>query len=253
MKIKKSIKINNLKINYIFKERKKTGPKLSIVFLSGYKSDMKGKKAKFIDKLSNDYGFEYLRFNYSGHGNSEGKLEEQTISIWLKESLYLIKKNMNFPLILIGSSMGGWISLLISIKLRSRVKGIIGIAAAPDFTKRIINKLSPKEKKMYLKKKLIRISSEYDKSKYTFTKAFIEDAKKNFILKKQNYLPSKLSLLYGTADIAVTLSDQLKILNYFKFKETKLIISKESDHRLSSKRDLILLRQELDHMIRDSV
>ena len=160
---------------------------------------------------------------------------------------------MNFPLILIGSSMGGWISLLISMKLRNRVKGIIGIAAAPDFTKRIINKLSPKEKKMYLKKKLVSISSEYDKSKYTFTKAFIEDAKKNFILKKQNYLPSKLSLLYGTADIAVTLSDQLKILNYFKFKEAKLTILKESDHRLSSKRDLILLQQELDYMIKDSV
>ena len=79
-KIYKSIKVNNLKISYIFKERKKTGPKISVVFLSGYKSDMKGTKAKFIDKLSNDYGFEYLRFNYSGHGSSEGKLEEQTIS-----------------------------------------------------------------------------------------------------------------------------------------------------------------------------
>ena len=251
-KIYKSIKINNLKISYIFKERKKTGPKLSIVFLSGYKSDMKGTKAKFIDKLSNDYGFEYLRFNYSGHGNSEGKLEEQTISIWLKESLFLIKKNMNFPLILIGSSMGGWISLLISMKLRNRVKGIIGIAAAPDFTKRIINKLSPKEKKMYLKNKFIRVDSEYAESYYTFTSTFIEDAKKNYILKNQTYLPSRLSLFYGTSDNAVTLNDQLKILSCFKFKETKLIISKESDHRMSSKKDLVLLHRALEQMIKDS-
>lgn len=252
-KIYKNIKINNLKISYIFKGRKKTGPKLSIVFLSGYKSDMKGIKAKFIDKLSNYYGFEYLRFNYSGHGSSEGKLEEQTISAWLEESLVLIKNNMNFPLILVGSSMGGWISLLIANKLRSRVKGVIGIATAPDFTKKLINKLSPKEKQIYFKKKYICISSEYAESKYTFTKAFIEDAKKNYILKNQSYLPSKLSLLYGTADTAITLSDQLKILNYFKFKETKLTISKASDHRMSSKKDLILLQKELDHMIRDSI
>lgn len=252
-KIYKSIKINNLKISYIFKERKKTGPKISIVFLSGYKSDMKGTKAKFIDKLSNAYGFEYLRFNYSGHGSSEGKLEDQTISNWLQESLFLIKKNINFPLILIGSSMGGWISLLIAIKLKSRVKGIIGIAAAPDFINKIINTLSPKDKKMYLKNKFINLSSKYDESKYTFTDNFIKDAKKNYILKSQNYLPCKLNLLYGTADTTVTLSDQLKILNYFKFKEAILSISKGSDHRMSSKKDLTLLQRELANMIRDSI
>ena len=149
--------------------------------------------------------------------------------------------------------MGGWISLLIAIKFKSKVKGIIGIAAAPDFTKKLINKLSPKEKKMYLKNKLINISSEYAQSKYTFTHTFIEDAKKNYILKNQTYLSSRLSLLYGTADNAVTLNDQLKILNYFKFKETKLIISKESDHRMSSKKDLTLLQRELKQMVRDSI
>ena len=252
-KIYKSVKINKLKISYIFKERKKNGPKISVVFLSGYKSDMKGTKAKFIDKLSNDYGFEYLRFNYSGHGNSEGNIEEQTISSWLKEGLFLIKKNMNFPLILIGSSMGGWISLLIAIKFRSKIKGIIGIATAPDFTKRLIDKLSPREKKMYFKDKFINVSSEYTDSKYTFTSTFIEDAKKNYILKNQTYLPSRLILLYGTADNAVTLGDQLKILNHFNFKETKLIILKESDHRMSSKKDLFLLQRELKQMIRDSI
>ena len=252
-KIYKSIKINNFNINYIFRERKNAGPKISVVFLSGYKSDMKGTKARFIDKLSNDYGFEYLRFNYSGHGNSEGNIEEQTISSWLKESLFLIKKNMNFPLILIGSSMGGWISLLIAIKFKNKIKGIIGIAAAPDFTKKLIHKISAKEKKIYLKNKFINISSEYAESTYTFTKHFIDDAKKNYILKNQTYLPSSLSLLYGTADNAVTLNDQLKILNYFKFKETKLIISKESDHRMSSKKDLVLLQRELEQMIRDSI
>ena len=251
-KIYKSIKINNLKISYIFKDRKKNGPKISVVFLSGYKSDMKGTKAKFIDKLSNDYGFEYLRFNYSGHGSSEGKIEERTISSWLKESLFLIKKNMSFPIILIGSSMGGWISLLVTIKFKSKIKGIIGIATAPDFTKKLIKKLSAKEKKIYLKNKFIHVSSKYSESKYTFTSAFIEDAKKNYILKNQTYLPSRLSLLYGTADNSVTLNDQIKILNYFKFKETKLIISKESDHRMSSKKDLVLLQRELEQMIRDS-
>ena len=149
--------------------------------------------------------------------------------------------------------MGGWISLLIAIQFKSKIKGIIGIAAAPDFTKKLINRLSPKEKKVYIKNKFIYVSSEYAESNYTFTKAFIEDAKKNYILKNQTYLPSKLSLLYGTSDNAVTLNDQLKILSYFKFKETKLIISKDSDHRMSSKKDLVLLQRELELMIKDSI
>ena len=148
--------------------------------------------------------------------------------------------------------MGGWISLLVTIKFKSKIKGIIGIATAPDFTKKLIKKLSAKEKKIYLKNKFIHVSSKYSESKYTFTSAFIEDAKKNYILKNQTYLPSRLSLLYGTADNSVTLNDQIKILNYFKFKETKLIISKESDHRMSSKKDLVLLQRELEQMIRDS-
>ena len=252
-KIYKNIKINNLKISYIFKERKKTGPKISIVFLSGYKSDMNGIKAKFIDKLSNVFGFEYLRFDYSGHGNSEGKLEEQTISSWLNESLFLIKNKTKFPLILIGSSMGGWISLLIAIRLKRKIKGIIGIAAAPDFTKNLINKMTPKEKKMYLKKKILCFSSKYNEKPYIFTNTFIEDARSNYILKNIIYLPSRLNLLYGTADDTVTLNDQLKILRHFNFKETKLSISKGSDHRMSSKKDLVLLQRELEYMIRDSI
>ena len=148
--------------------------------------------------------------------------------------------------------MGGWISLLIAIKLKSKIKGIIGIAAAPDFTKKLFNKLSPKEKKMYKKNKFINVSTDYAESNYTFTSNFIEDAKKNYILKNQTYLPSRLSLFYGTSDNAVTLNDQLKILSCFKFKETKLIISKESDHRMSSKKDLVLLHRALEQMIKDS-
>ena len=252
-KIYKNIKINNFKINYIFKERKKNGPKISIIFLSGYKSDMKGTKARFIDKLSNNYGFEYLRFNYSGHGSSEGNLEERTISSWLDESLFLIKKITKYPVILIGSSMGGWISLLIAIKLKSKIKGIIAIAAAPDFTKKLINNLTPEEKKVYIKKKFISLASEYNDSKYIFNSAFIEDAKNNYVLKNQIYLPSRLVLLYGTSDTAVNLNDQLKILKYFDFKETRLSISKGSDHRMSSKKDLVLLDRELGNMIRDSI
>lgn len=249
-KIYKKIKINNLYISFIKSKRKKNGPSLTVVFLAGYKSDMKGKKARFIDLLRKEIGFEYLRFDYSGHGKSEGNIENQTISLWLEQAMYLIKKETNYPVILVGSSMGGWLSLLLSLRLKKKISGIIGIAAAPDFTKTVLKSLTKEQKDFYKKKEYIAIDSEYANSQYIFTKNFLEDAKKNYILINKNNIPSRLYLLYGTEDSSVSLDIQLQILKKINAKETKLFISKGSDHRLSSKEDLNLLKVMLDNMIK---
>ena len=109
----KIVRINGVKISYLYRPRLKKGPKVSIIFLSGYKSDMLGTKATFLDTLSKKIGYEYLRFDYSGHGSSEGKIEKQLLSDWVNEAYLLIKKKLNHPVIIVGSSLGGWIAFIL--------------------------------------------------------------------------------------------------------------------------------------------
>ena len=117
----KIVTINGLKISYKYRPRLKKGPKVAIIFLSGYRSDMLGTKATFLDKLSKKIGYEYLRFDYSGHGLSEGEIHKQLLSDWVNESYLLIKKKLNHPVIIVGSSLGGWIAFILLKKLHSKL------------------------------------------------------------------------------------------------------------------------------------
>ena len=246
----KIVSINGVKISYLHRPRLKKGPKVSIIFLSGYKSDMLGTKATFLDTLSKKIGYEYLRFDYSGHGSSEGKIEKQLLSDWVNESYLLIKKKLNHPVIIVGSSLGGWIAFILLKKLKKNILGVIGIGAAPDFTNNIIENLSSIQKKRYKDKGYISIKSDYGEKPYKFTKKFIEDSKKNFILLKNLEINTKITLLYGLQDSAVKLKTQIDLLKLFKTKNTKLIILNSSDHRMSSSLDLNLLEQTIKNMIK---
>ena len=108
---------------------------------------MLGTKATFLDTLSKKIGYEYLRFDYSGHGSSEGKIEKQLLSDWVNEAYLLIKKKLKYPVIIVGSSLGGWIAFILLKKFKKNILGIIGIGAAPDFTNDIIKNLSSIQKK----------------------------------------------------------------------------------------------------------
>ena len=143
----KIVTINGLKISYLYRARLQKGPKVSIIFLSGYNSDMLGTKAIFLDTLSKKIGYEYLRFDYSGHGASEGKIDKQLLSDWVNESYSLIKKKLKHPIIIVGSSLGGWIAFILLKRLKKYTLGVIGIGAAPDFTNDIIKNLSSVQKK----------------------------------------------------------------------------------------------------------
>lgn len=246
----KIVSINGVKISYLHRPRLEKGPKVSIIFLSGYKSDMLGTKATFLDTLSKKIGYEYLRFDYSGHGSSEGKIEKQLLSDWVNESYLLIKKKLNHPVIIVGSSLGGWIAFILLKKLKKNILGVIGIGAAPDFTNNIIENLSSIQKKRYKDKGYISIKSDYGKKPYKFTKKFIEDSKKNFILLKNFEINTKITLLYGLQDSAVKLKTQIGLLKLLKTKNAKLIILNRSDHRMSSSLDLNLLEQTIKNMIK---
>jgi pimeloyl-ACP methyl ester carboxylesterase len=246
----KIVSINGVKISYLHRPRLGKGPKVSIIFLSGYKSDMLGTKATFLDTLSKKIGYEYLRFDYSGHGSSEGKIEKQLLSDWVNESYFLIKKKLNHPVIIVGSSLGGWIAFILLKKFKKNILGVIGIGAAPDFTNNIIENLSSIKKKRYMDKGYISIKSDYGEKPYKFTKKFIEDSKKNFILLKNLEINTKITLLYGLQDSAVKLKTQIDLLKLLKTKNAKLTILNNSDHRMSSSLDLNLLEQTIKNMIK---
>ena len=141
--IKKNIIINNNKISYILKNKTKKGNKATIVFLCGYRSDKNGTKALFIEHLRKKLGFQYLRFDYSGHGDSSGNIDSLLFSDWINESRILIEKITKYPLIFVGSSMGGWIAFYLSSIIKKKVSGVVGISTAADFTMKLeSNKLS---------------------------------------------------------------------------------------------------------------
>ena len=249
----KIVTINGVKISYLYRPRLKRGPKVSIIFLSGYRSDMLGTKAIFLNTLSKKIGYEYLRFDYSGHGSSEGKIETQLLSDWVNETYYLIKKKLNHPVIIVGSSLGGWIAFIMLKKFKKSILGVIGIGAAPDFTYDIISSLSSSQKRRYINKGFISIKSDYGEKPYKFSKKFIEDSKKNFILFKNLNTNTKIVLLYGLQDNAVKLGAQIKLLKLLETKNAKLIILNGSDHRMSSNIDLNLLEQTVKNMIKDTL
>ena len=152
-----------------------------------------------------------------------------------------------------GSSLGGWIAFILLKKFKKDILGVIGIGAAPDFTNDIIKNLSSIEKKRYIDKGYISIKSDHEGKPYKFSKKFIEDSKKNFVLLKNLKINTNITLLYGLNDSAVKLETQIKLLKLLKTKNAKLVIANSSDHRMSSSFDLNLLEQTIRNMIKDTL
>ncbi len=145
---------------------------------------MLGTKATFLDTLSKKIGYEYLRFDYSGHGSSEGKIEKQLLSDWVNESYLLIKKKLNHPVIIVGSSLGGWIAFILLKKFKKNILGIIGIGAAPDFTNNIIKSLSSIQKKDIWIKAIYQLKVITEKNLINLRKSLLKILKKFCLIKK---------------------------------------------------------------------
>ena len=141
--------------------------------------------------------------------------------------------------------MGGWISLVIAKILKKRIVGVIGIAAAPDFTSKILKALNEKQKKLYEKNNHIKIKSDYDDKGYIFSRNFIEDSKKYFLLGEKTKLDCNVILLYGKNDKSVEYVSQLQLLCNLDCEKISLIVSRSSNHRMSSKSDLRILEDSI--------
>ena len=224
--------------------------KIGFLFFSGFNSDMMGTKAIRLYNWCKKNKYQCTLFDYSGHGKSSEKFIDSSITEWIEDSNEVLNKVTSAPQILIGSSMGGWIAIKIGLLNPKKTKGIITIAAAPDFTKRLWkNELSLKQKKDIIKNGFITIPSEYDNEGYIITKKNIDAGNKNLILTAKTLeIKHPLRLIHGDKDKAVSWKESLKIFNKCKSLNAELIIIKNGDHRLSNNKQLekiILTAQSL--------
>ena len=234
--------INKLKQRIAYKTVKGRG--LGIIFIHGLNSDMNGEKALTVEKYARKHKLNFVRFDFRGHGNSDGKFEDFTISDWKKDLVNVIDNLTRGPQILIGSSLGGWLMMLAARVRSSRVKGMIGLAAALDFGDNLYNNLTIKNKREIKNKGIIKYSS-FGFS-YFIRKNFFIDARKNKVLDKPYRYNKPLILIHGLNDNVVSSKVPKKILKKVTSKKIQIILLKNSDHRLSSKKDLQTLMSAID-------
>ncbi len=217
----------------------------TVVFLPGFRSDMEGDKASFLARRCAASGQAMLRFDYSGHGASGGKFEDGTMSRWSEDALVAIDRLTAGPLILVGSSMGGWIALLAALARPHRVAGLVGLAAAPDFTERLMwDAMAPPERTRLLTEGVLMLPSAYGPPT-TITRALIEDGRRHLLLDAPIPITAPVRLLHGQADPDVPWETSLRLAARLAGADVRVILVKDGDHRLSRPADLALLGETL--------
>ena len=243
----KYLKISNSKqIRYLHNDYNEN---LYIVFLHGFMSNIEGEKPKAIFKYAKKNKLGFLALEYSGHGKSSGKFTNGNISKWSKDVEVLIKKTVkknNF--ILVGSSMGAWLSLNQFKNFKKQIKGFLGIGSAPEFLENLMwKKFTKKMKKETIKEGIINLKrGNYE---YPITHQLIKDGRKNKILNKKIRSQISVTTIHGSKDEVVPQSYSKKVLKIFSRAKKKLVIIKNGDHSLSSKQGLKRIELELHKIV----
>ena len=234
------------KIRYISNIYKNS---LCIVFLHGFMSDLEGEKPRALLNFAKKNKVSFLALEYSGHGKSSEKFTEGNISKWSEQTSKLIrKKTKGSNLILVGSSMGAWISLKQFEIFKNRIIGFLGIGAAPEFLEHIMwKKFSKKMKNETIKKGIYNLKhGDYE---YPITYQLIKDGRKNKVLNKKINLKIKVTMVHGEKDEAVPVSYSRKVLRLFPNAHKKINVIKNGNHSLSNKRGLKIILKELKLLI----
>ncbi|MEO1952326.1 alpha/beta hydrolase [Thioclava sp.] len=220
-----------------------------VVFLGGFKSDMEGAKALALEDWAKREGRAFLRFDYSGHGVSDGAFEDGAIGDWFEDARDVIMAKTEGPQILVGSSMGGWISLLMSREHPEKVAGLVTIAAAPDFTEDGYWASFDKETRHKLESEgSIAIPSDYGEP-YVITRRLINEGRERLVLRSPLALPFPTRFLQGTADEAVSTETAIRLLEHAEGADMRLTLVKGADHRFSDPDCLALIETALAEVL----
>ena len=224
-----------------------TGASPGIVFLGGYRSDMTGTKALFLDDYCREHGRAYVRFDYFGHGASSGDFELGTIGRWREDAISVIDSLTTGPQILVGSSMSGWVMLLAALARPQRVAALVGIAGAPDFTEELLwPRLSPGQRETLMQDGRVVLPSEYDPTGYLHTRILVEEGQRHLLLGGPIDLDLPVRLLHGMRDESVPWRMSLRLAERLTGRNVTVTLVKDGDHRLSTPADLALLARTLD-------
>jgi pimeloyl-ACP methyl ester carboxylesterase len=224
------------------------GKSPGVVFLGGYRSDKEGTKALHLEAWARARGQSFLRFDYSGHGESSGAFEDGSIGDWAEDAAAAILTLTEGPQVIVGSSMGGWIACLFARAHTDRVAALVGIAAAPDFTEDSFwAGFSDDERTRLMEDGQVLVPSDYEEP-YAVTRRLIEDGRQNLVLRSPLQLPFPVRLLQGTEDEAVEREVALRLLDHIEGDDVILTLVKGADHRFSSPECLALLERTLVHL-----
>ncbi|MEM6902604.1 MAG: alpha/beta fold hydrolase [Pseudomonadota bacterium] len=213
-----------------------------VVFLGGFRSDMTGTKAAFFEQESAALGVSFLRFDYTGHGQSSGDFAAGSIGDWTQDAIDAIDHLTEGKLILIGSSMGGWIMLNVALARLDRIAGLIGIAAAPDFTEDLMYASLTEAEKAALKRDgRIEQPNDYSDEPYLITQHLIEEGRQHLRLREPMPIDVPVRLVHGMRDTDVPWCLSAKIMEQVASDDVELLLVKSGDHRFSEPHCLSLL------------
>lgn len=231
-----------------YRRREGHGP--GLVFLGGFMSDMTGTKAEALDRFCAVRGRAYLRFDYFAHGASSGDFKDATIGRWLDDALAVLDALTEGPQVLVGSSLGGWIMLLLARARPERVKALVGIAAAPDFTEDLMwAEFTSGQRQAIQRDGFLRVPSAYSDNDYLYTLALIEEGRQHLVMRAPIAIECPVRLLHGMGDADVPWRTSLAIADRLASRDVLITLVKDGDHRLSTESDLALLMATLGPLL----
>ena len=213
-------------------------------------SDMTGSKALSLENLARRQGRAFLRFDYQGHGASTGRFEDGTIGSWTADAVAALDALTEGPQVLVGSSMGGWIMLLTALARPQRVAGLLGIAAAPDFTEDLMWQAYPQEVRDTLRREgVYREPSDYGDEPYTITMRLIEEGREHLLLREAIPIACPVRLIHGMADPDVPWQTSIRLAERLESTDVEVTLVKSGGHRLSEPEDLDRLGRTLEGLL----
>lgn len=227
----------------------------TLVWLGGYRSDMDGTKAIELDRFAAENGIGCVRFDYSGHGKSSGDYRDGTISLWVEEAMAVIDTYIKGRMILVGSSLGGWVTLRVVEEMKkrgdaARLAGLVLIAPAPDFTHELIEPaLTEAERTSLAERGYFEEPSEYSADPNVFTRALIEDGRQNRVLDGIIETGCPVHILQGMQDPDVPYGHALKLLNHLPADDVVMTLIRDGDHRLSRPQDIERMLAAVEGMV----
>lgn len=229
--------------------RRRDGTDPGVVWLGGFRSDMLGTKAAFVDEWAKHHGKAFLRFDYSGHGESDGNFEDGCIGEWFEDALAAFDALTSGPQVLVGSSMGAWITTLLANARPDRIDGVIFIAPAPDFTERLMwPAFSESQRSAILRDGKLEQPSDYSDEPEIITRKLIEDGRNHLVMTEPIRINAPVRILQGMQDDAVPWPHAVEFAEMLTSDDVDIMLKKSGDHRLSEPDDLARLQLTLDQL-----